>query len=271
MASKNVLIIKLLKIHIIKISNLNKSFDFSKKQQKYSIDEYLNEILYVLKTGISWRDIRSHINWNSIYKVFIKLNSYNIFKISYVDLLNKYIKKSPNKKLRYISTDTTFIPNKNGQDLKGYNSYYNRKNGTKISLICDSKGFPLEFECYTGNKHDSKILIEQLKEISLMSHHNTIKNKKYFMADGGYDSIKIKEEIRKLGYEPLILQNKRNIKDKTKIIKFNKEERRIYKKRLVIERFFSKLKSCKRLMNRYDSKIESFKGFIYLGLIKMIC
>ncbi len=178
-------------------------------------------------------------------------------------------------------------PNKNGQDVKGYNSYYNRKNGTlrvasltKISLICDSKGFPLEYECYKGNKHDSKIIMEQLKEISIMSHHNTIKNKKYFLAlrvtsarstDGGYDSIKIKEEIRKLGYEPLILQNKRNIKDKTKIIKFNKEQRRIYKKRLIIERFFSKLKSCKRLMNRYDSKIESFKGFIYLGLIKMIC
>ncbi len=45
-------------------------------------------------------------------------------------------------------------------------------------------------------------LIEHLKEISLMNHQNTIKNK-YFarqlaVADGGYDSIKIKEEIKKL-------------------------------------------------------------------------
>ncbi len=93
---------------------------------------------------------------------------------------------------------------------------------TKISLICDSKGFPLEFECYRGNKYDSKILMEQLKETSLMNHYNTIDNIKYFLAlrvtsarstDGGYDSIEIKEEIRKLGYEPLILQNKRNIKN----------------------------------------------------------
>ncbi len=45
------------------------------------------------------------------------------------------------------------------------------------------------------------------------------------------DSIKIKEKKRKLGYEPLILQNNRNIKDKTKIIKFNKEQRRIYTKK----------------------------------------
>ncbi len=114
---------------------------------------------------------------------------------------------------------------------------------TKISLICDSNGFPLEFECYRGNKYDSKILMEQLKETSLMNHYNTIKNIKYFLADGGYDSIEIKEEIKKLGYEPLILQNKRNIKDKRKIIKFNKKQRGIYKKRLIIERFFS-LASC---------------------------
>ncbi len=162
------------------------------------------------KRGISWRYIRSIINWsrsnpqrNSIYKVIIKLNSYNIFEISYLDLLKKYIKKTPNKKLRYVSIDTTFIPNKKGQDVKGYNSYYNRKNGTlrvasltKISLICDSKGFPLELECYGGNKYDSKIFMEQINGISLMSHDNTIKNMKYFLADGGYDSIKIKEEIR---------------------------------------------------------------------------
>ncbi len=55
MASKNNLIIKVLKIHIENISKLNKSFDFTRKQQKLytTIDEYLNEILYVLKTGIS--------------------------------------------------------------------------------------------------------------------------------------------------------------------------------------------------------------------------
>ncbi len=43
----------------------------------------------------------------------------------------------PNKKLRFISTlrvtlptDTSFIPNKKGEDVKGYNKFYNRKNGT---------------------------------------------------------------------------------------------------------------------------------------------
>jgi predicted MPP superfamily phosphohydrolase len=66
------------------------------------------------------RDIRSKINWNSIYKIYIKLNKYKIFEISYVYLLNKYLKRGINNKLKYVSTDTTFIERssfKKGKDL----------------------------------------------------------------------------------------------------------------------------------------------------------
>ena len=63
MKTKNELIIKLLTIHIKSNIKLYKSFDFSHKQQLYKLSDYLTDILYVLKTGISWRDLRSHINW----------------------------------------------------------------------------------------------------------------------------------------------------------------------------------------------------------------
>ena len=81
------IIIELLVRHIKSNKNLYKAFDYSNTHQKYSICDYLKEILYVLKTGISWRDNRSPINWNSIYKTYTKLNKHNIFQISYIDLL----------------------------------------------------------------------------------------------------------------------------------------------------------------------------------------
>jgi hypothetical protein len=46
----------------------------------YNLSEYLIDILYVLKTDIAWCDLRSHIDWNSVYKTYVKLNSFNIFK-----------------------------------------------------------------------------------------------------------------------------------------------------------------------------------------------
>lgn len=271
MSFKNNIIVNIIIRYIKSKPKISKCFYFSDKQRKYKLKEYLIEILYILKTGIAWRDTRSFIKWESIYKTYNKLNFLGIFKLSYIDLLNKYIKRSPNKKLKYILTDTSFIPNKKGKDVIGYSKFYNRKNGTKISIITDSHGIPLNINCYPGNDHDSKILIDQLKNWSAVKYNNISKNRGLFLADPAYDCKKIRDEIKKMNYDPLICQNKRNIKDKSKIIKFNDHEKIIYKKRLIVEHTFNKLKMNKRLMIRYDSKIESFEGFIYLALVKMIC
>ena len=79
MSSKsNNQIIKLLVLNIKSNKSLYRSFNFSHNRQKYKLSDYIHELSDVLKTGIAWRDIRSHINWNSIYKTYIRLNRYNI-------------------------------------------------------------------------------------------------------------------------------------------------------------------------------------------------
>ena len=74
-----------------------------------------------------------------------------------------------------------------------------------------------------------------------------------------------------MNYKPLIAQNRRNIKDPTKLIVFNRLEKKMYNKRLVIERTFNKMKMNRKLCLRYESKIENFIGFIYLSLLKILC
>lgn len=73
-----------------------------------------------------------------------------------------------------------------------------------------------------------------------------------------------------MNYIPIIAQNKRNIKDPTKIIKLNNKEKKLYNKRLVIERTFNRLKYDRKLCLRYEAKIENFIGFVYLGFIKLL-
>jgi transposase len=94
---------------------------------------------------------------------------------------------------------------------------------------------------------------------------------KYFLADPGYDSKLIRSELKDFNYKSLIVQNKRNIKNPDKLIRFNNKEKKIYKKRLVIERTFNRLKMDRKLCLRYESKIKNFEGFIYLSLIKRLC
>lgn len=250
---------------------LYKSFDFSNVRQKFDLSAYLTDILYVLKTGISWRDLKSVINWNSVYKVYCKLVRFNILEKSYNSLLSQYLSKSKQSKLNCILTDTTFINNKNGSELIGYNTFYSRKKGTKISLITDSKGIPIDVKCYKGNMYDSNILEDQLETIGnspIGDNHNT-QYKKHFLADAGYDSNKIREKLKSLGYTPLIARNKRN--NRRKIPKMAKKDKKVFKKRIKVEHTFGKIKSNKRILNRYDKKIANFIGFVYLALIKILC
>jgi transposase len=250
---------------------IHKQFYFKDTQRKYSLVECIDEILYVNKTGIAWRDIRSHIPYETLYKTFKKMNSLGIFQLCHKDLLLKYIKKSSNLKLKYIITDTSFIPNKKGEDCVGYNKFYNRKKGTKISLITDAKGAPLNVECYRGNMHDSKILMNQLNHFNTVYDNHELRDKATFLADPAYDCANIRRKLKEMDFDVLIHQNKRNIKDSTKIIKMNYKQKKLYKKRLRVELAINKLKMNRRLMIRYEKKIESFKGFIYLSLIKMLC
>ena len=110
----------------------------------------------------------------------------------------------------------------------------------------------------------------QLKRVNMELDNGTNVSKRYFLADSGYDSRVIKETIIKRGFNPLILQNKRGIKDKTKIIKFTKAEGKMYAKRLAIERTFNRMKMDRRVSIRYDCKIDAYMGFVYLSLIKLL-
>ena len=56
-------------------------------------------------------------------KNFIKKN---ILTNTYIELLNKYFMKAPNRKLKYRYTDTTCIVNKNGKDKVKYNGHKKR-------------------------------------------------------------------------------------------------------------------------------------------------
>ena len=97
-------LIKLIANKVAEHPKLSKSFNFSNVHQKYFLTDYLIDILYVLKTGIAWRDLRSHINWISVYKTYCKLVSFKIIEACYQDLLDKYLSKSLPSKMGHILT-----------------------------------------------------------------------------------------------------------------------------------------------------------------------
>ena len=67
---------------------------FNHHNQKFKNEEMLKYIIIILRNGISFRDVQQFttINWNTIYKYFIKLQKYHIIEIVFKDSVTKSIK-----------------------------------------------------------------------------------------------------------------------------------------------------------------------------------
>lgn len=82
---------------------------------------------------------------------------------------------------------------------------------------------------------------------------------KYVVADKGYDSNALRQQIRRQKAKPVIPARKntrRRRYDKTK-----------YKIRNVVERFFNRVKHYRRVATRYDKTDTSYVGFVCLSAI----
>ena len=227
---------------------------------KYSLDSILNEIFYVLKTGISWRDLRSSIKWQSIYFHFQRFVKFNIFKKLYLQLREPYF---ANNKTDIQIIDSTFIANKCGKNKIARNVFFKNKNCNKVSLLTDVNGIPLSVLVNSGNVHnnvhnnvhDNSFINAHINDIAFLN-----KNKKtLLLADKAYEGKNIRDNLKNNNYS-LMVAKKKNAKTK---YKFNKET---YKKRIVIENTFQKLKIFRRIQIRYDSLVDTYFGFLFIAI-----
>lgn len=89
-------------------SSIRNSYNHTYHNQKYELNDIINDIIYVLKTGISWRNIRGTIKWQSLVYHFNKFCSNDIFNKTLKLYLKIYKKNMKKKDIIYL-TDTTFL------------------------------------------------------------------------------------------------------------------------------------------------------------------
>jgi transposase len=92
-----------------------------------------------------------------------------------------------------------------------------------------------------------------------MAEHDA--NPEVLLADRGYDSDAIREDVRSRGGKPQI-PTKKNRRVQHSV------DRALYTLRNRIERFINRLKNSRRVATRYDHTASSFLGFAMLATIK---
>ena len=85
---------------------------------------------------------------------------------------------------------------------------------------------------------------------------------KVLIADKGYDSDAIRDDLEKRDITPVI-PNRRNRKIQSPVDGF------IYALRNRIERCFSRLKQNPRIATRYDKTTQSYLGFAVIGALRI--
>ena len=125
---------------------------------------------------------------------------------------------------------------------------------TKIHARTDAEGLPIGIVITPGQAHDVTAYPALMEEVD--------DNPEQMLADKGYDSDAVRDDIQKRGGEALIptraTRKVQHLVDKA-----------IYALRNRIERFFNKIKNSRRVATRYDKLVESFAAFVLLATVRL--
>jgi transposase len=118
--------------------------------------------------------------------------------------------------------------------------------------LVDALGNPVAFKLSRGELHDSKMAETLL----------TDQPAEHIIADKAYDTDAIRQQIQDQGAEAVIPSKKNRVNPIP-------HDRILYKERNLVERFFNKIKHCRRIATRYDKLDSSYMAFIHLAAIEI--
>ncbi|MCV2449740.1 IS5 family transposase [Paracoccus sp. DMF] len=125
---------------------------------------------------------------------------------------------------------------------------------TKIHLRVNGAGLPMRTVITPGQDSDyagyDLVMADNLPQPAVL------------VADRGYDSNEIREDIESRNALPMIPMRK-NRKVRKAV------DMTIYTLRNIVERCFNRLKNSRRLATRYDKTADSFLGFIDIACIRL--
>ncbi len=127
-------------------------------------------------------------------------------------------------------------------------------NTTKIHMATESGGLPIEFEVTGGEIHDCTAAPDLIEKLPPSD---------YTIADKGYDSEKLREQIREKSSVPVI-PRKSNSKIGNADIDWG-----LYKYRHLVENTFARLKHFRGIATRYDKLKRNFVSTLALGCAVM--
>jgi transposase len=229
--------------------------------------EIINAILYKLKTGVQWHQLPvkalfdgQPLVWNTVYYHYRKWCMSDTLKQCWIDFLKAHKKELD---LSSVDLDGSHTPAIRGGAEVEYQGRKKRKT-TNALYLTDRQGLPLAMsEPLSGNHNDLHDIEVQFEVVTDTLEEADIPVEGLFLnADAGFDSKNFRDSCAKKEINANVCFNKRNGKTQDREEYFDQD---LYNERYAVERTNAWMDSFRSLLNRFDTTIESWKGFNYLA------
>jgi transposase len=212
----------------------------------------LNGIYWVLRSGAPWRDLpASYGPRTTCYNRFVRWRQAGIW-----DHIMSALAAAHDATMQMIDTSIVRV-HQHGACIAGNREQQmGRSRGgltSKIHAVVDTNGLPVHLGLTSGQAHDNRLCPVLLSGLN---------SRTMLLADRGYDA----DWIRALVSQQRAWANippKRNRKEP---ICFSPH---LYRARNLVERFFNKIKHCRRVATRYDKLAVNYLAFITLASIRL--
>jgi len=204
---------------------------------------------HILWTGAPWRSLGS--GYSTVHGTFMKWSRIGVFETAYRALL-RLERRQTARRCTFHCIDSTFVKNIYGRDCIGRNPTDRGRKATKVSALVDQDGIPISLRFFPANISDQVTVRETLQ------HAPRPRRGTPLYADKGYDSHNNRCIMRSFGYVERISRRRQHT------------HRLVNRRRNVVERTFSWLDKCRRLLVRYDSTIIAYEGWTWLGCIRIL-
>ena len=211
----------------------------------------LNGIFWVLRSGAPWRDLPERYGpYTTCYNRFVRWRHAGVWDrilttISHRNGADVQMIDSTIVRAQHASC----VPNSLGEG-------FGRSRGgltTKIHAVVDANGLPLHITITGGQQHDTLMASALLEGVP---------NGGMVLADKAYDAAEIRTFVSSRGAWANI-PPRRNRRDP---VCFSP---RLYRHRNQVERFFNRIKHCRRIATRYEKHAVNFLAFIKLAAIRL--
>lgn len=228
----------------------------------------LDAILYVLRTGIAWRDLPRELGAPvTAWRRLKRWQVLGVWEYLWRVILN-VLEARERLSWSCAYLDGSFVPAKRGGEAVGLTR---KGKGTKWMLVTDAQGTPIGFHLDGAGRAETTLAPVTLETIAVVTRAGRIRNKPLcLVADRAYDNRPFRQYLRRRGIRPCIPVKRRPKMWKAKRGRPVTYSRAAYEGRWRVERTFAWLGTFRRLLVRWEQCLTVYTGLFTFALM-LVC